>query len=312
MKIVFFGSDIFAVPSLEALVRNKFEVTAVVTQTDKKRGRHLNLGFSAVKEATLRLGLNILQPEKLSDPDFISAIKYRQTDLLVVAAYGKILNKTILNIPKIMPINIHGSLLPKYRGAAPINWAIINGEKETGVTLMRMNELMDAGEIISQGAVRIEKEDDAITLRKKLSALGSEELLKVINHIQQGKKIPLTVQDEKLATSAPKLKKSDGLIDWHRDAISIHNRIRGLRPWPGCFTHYKQKALKILSSEVSGSEAAKATPGEVVDVSKDGVKIATGKGSLIIKTVQLESARPMSAWQFIAGHRIDAGFSFLS
>lgn len=310
MKIIFFGSDIFAVPSLEALMANQFEVAAVVTQTDKKQGRHLALSHSAVKVAALKLGLKILQPEKINEANFNKTLKDYQPDLLVVAAYGKILNKAVLEIPKIMPINLHGSLLPKYRGAAPINWTIINGEQEAGITLIRMSELMDAGDIIAQTSLRISEKDTAITLREKLAILGAETLIKILKKIQRGEKITFTAQDERLVIFAPKLRKTDGLIDWQKDCLTIYNRIRGLLSWPGSFTYYKKRAIKILEAEIVEDEVSQVTPGEVVDISRSGIVVASGKGLLKIKELQLESAKRMSAWQFVSGHRIELGQRF--
>ena len=307
MRIIFFGSDIFAVPSLEALVANQFEVAAVATQPDKKQGRHLALGYSAVKGTALKLGLKILQPEKIHEASFIRALRDYQPDLLVVAAYGKILNKEVLGIPKIMPINLHGSLLPKYRGAAPINWTIINGEQEAGITLIRMNELMDTGDMITQSSLRISEMDTAITLREKLAVLGAETLIRTLKKIQGGEKINFTAQDERGVSFAPKLKKSDGLIDWQKDCLTIYNRIRGLQPWPGSFTHCQEKVIKILEAEIVENEVSRVTPGEVVDISRSGIVVASGKGLLKIKELQLESAKRMSAWQFVSGHRIELG-----
>lgn len=310
MKIIFFGSDIFAVPSLEALVANQFEVAAVVTQPDKKQGRHLGVGFPAVKSSALKLELKILQPEEIHEANFIKTLKDYQPDLLVVAAYGKILSKAVLEVPKIMPINLHGSLLPKYRGAAPINWTIINGEQETGITLIRMNESMDAGDMITQASLRISDKDTAITLRERLAVLGAETLIQILKKIQQGGKITFTAQDEKAVSFAPKLKRSDGLIDWQKDCLTINNRIRGLQPWPGSFTHYKGKVIKILEAEIVENEVSHVSPGEVVDISRTGIVAATGKGLLKIKELQLESAKRMSAWQFVSGHRIELGQRF--
>lgn len=310
MKIIFFGSDIFAVPSLEALARQKFQVMAVVTQTDKEKGRHLHLGYSEIKKSALKLGLNILQPDKINEPKFIQTLKDLQPDLFVVAAYGKILSQTVLDIPRIMAINIHGSLLPKFRGAAPINWAIINGEAETGVTLIRMNAKMDAGEIISRAAIKIDRTDTTVILREKLSVLGAKNLVEILRKIQQKENISLVAQDEKLVSFAPKLKKSDGLIDWNQSALAIHNRIRGLLPWPGSFTHYQDKIIKILSSESIEGQVAGGLVGRVAEISKDGIMVETGKGLLKIKELQLESAKPLPAWQFFAGHQIEIGYRF--
>jgi len=310
MKIIFFGSDIFAVPALETLARHKFSVAAVVTQTDKKQGRHLAVGYSEIKKAALKLKLNVLQPEKINEAKFIQTLKDLQPDLFVVSAYGKILSQEILDIPMIMPINIHGSLLPKYRGAAPINWSIINGETQTGITLIKMNESMDAGEIISQSSLEIIDSDTGVTLREKLSRLGAETLIQTIKKIQQKEDISLTPQDERLVSFAPKLKKSDGFINWQQDARAIHNRIRGMLPWPGSFTHYHEKVVKILSAEPAEESTVSGNAGEIVEIFKSGIMVATGKGFLKIKELQLESAKSLPAWQFVSGQRIEKGCCF--
>lgn len=310
MRIVFFGSDIFAKPSLEALVRAGFCVSSVVTQPDKQKGRHLQMGFSAIKDAALKLKLPVLQPERLSDAVFLKKLKELEPDLLVVVAYGKILSAKILAIPRLMAINVHASLLPKYRGAAPINWAIINGEKETGVTIMKMNERLDTGEIIAQAATKILAGDSAITLRERLSIMGAELLVKVLKQMQSGKEVSLTAQNDSVASLAPKLKKADGLIDWQKGAGEIRDRIRGILPWPGAFTKYKEKTLKILKAEIESGLAIKASPGEIVKVSHEGIIVATGNGLLKIEEIQLESSKQMPAWAFVSGHRVKPGDIF--
>ncbi|MFZ5800936.1 MAG: methionyl-tRNA formyltransferase [Candidatus Omnitrophota bacterium] len=307
MRIIFFGSDIFAVPSLEALVRAGFCVSSVVTQPDKQKGRHLKLGFCAIKAAALKLRIPAQQPEKLSDVNFIERLEGLNPDLLVAVAYGKILSAKILALPRLMAINVHASLLPKYRGAAPINWAIINGEEDTGVTIMKMNEQMDEGEIIAQKATKILAEDSAITLRERLSILGAELLVKVIDEMQSGKELSLMAQKDSAATLAPKLKKSNGIIDWKQGARQITDKIRGLQPWPGAHTQYKDKTLKILKAEISPDLDLKASPGVIVEVSREGIIVETGKGLLKIEEVQLESSKQMSAWAFACGHRVMAG-----
>lgn len=309
-KIIFFGSDIFAKPCLEALVRTGFCVSSVVTQPDKQKGRHLQIGFSAIKETALELKLPVVQPEQLSDVVFLKQLKELDPDFLVVVAYGKILSAKILTVPRLMAINVHASLLPKYRGAAPINWAIMSGEYETGVTIMKMDERMDEGGIIAQEKTKILADDSAMTLRERLAGMGAELLIKVLRQAQSGKKVSVAQQDDSSASLAPKLKKSDGIIDWKQGARQIQDRIRGLQPWPGAFTKYKGKTLKILRTEVESGVDLKASPGAIVGVSRDGLIVETGNGLLRIEEVQLESSKRMSAWDFVCGHRVKAGEIF--
>jgi len=300
MKIVFFGSSEFAVKSLKKLAESKNEIVCVVTQPDRKKGRHLLFSATVVKSTAADLNLQVLQPVKI-DSSFIEALKNFEADIFVVVAYGLILPKALLTIPGKMPINAHASLLPKYRGAAPVNWAIIKGENKTGVTIIKMNERMDEGQIISQEEIEIDQNDTAQTLDNKLSVLGAELLVETVEKIDS---IKLTKQDSQKVTYAPKLKKEDGLIDWSKKAIEIHNQIRGTIPWPGSFTHWQGKLLKIWKSSVLPSEKANFKPGEIIDVSKDGVLVATGKDTLKIDNIQLESSNKMDVAQFILGHEI--------
>jgi len=303
MKIIFWGSSDFAVPSLERLLESKHEISGVVTQPDRKKGRHLQLETTPVKQCALKHKLKILQPEGINNSEFIKLLKDLKVDIFVVIAYGKILTKDILGIPKIFSVNIHGSLLPKYRGAAPINWAIINGEKKTGVSIIKMNEFMDKGDVILQRVVNIDVKDTAVTLLVKLAVVGSEVLIESLKMIED-KKAAFIPQNENNASYAPKLKKEDGLIDWARDAQSIYNHIRGMLPWPGSFTHYNNRLLKILEAEVLKSDTKGVKSGIIVDISKEAICVATGKGILKIKTLQLESSKRMNVAQFLAGHKI--------
>ena len=308
-KIIFFGSSDFAVPSLQALVRRGFAISFVVTQPDRKKGRHLHLGVPAVKTAAENLALAILQPEKLSDSHCIAQIKAAEPDLLVVASYGKIISKQILAIPKTFALNVHGSLLPQYRGAAPIPWALINGEQKTGVTIMKMNERIDEGDIIAQSAIDIAHADIAGTLSDKLSHLGAELLIETIDAIRD-KKFSLTPQDNRKASYAAKLKKADGLINWDQPAAAIHNRVRGLLPWPGAFTHYKGKVLKLWKTAACPLDIPIVRAGTVIAVTKDALVVAAAEGGVRIEEVQLESGRRMPVSDFIAGHKVSIGDRF--
>ena len=247
MKIIFFGSSHFAVPSLEALIKSRYEVVCVVTQPDKKKGRHLHLGITNVKATAKAAGLTVFQPEKINSLEALEYLKSFSADLFVIVAYGQILSQEILDIPKIFPINIHASLLPKYRGAAPINWAIIKGEKVTGVTIIKVTKKMDSGPVILQKEAPINKTDDAMILEDKLRMLGVELLTEALKEIKN-KTFKLTEQDEFKVIMAPKLKKADGCINWDIPADEIYNLIRGCLPWPGAYTYYKGKLLKIFKA----------------------------------------------------------------
>lgn len=306
MKIVFFGTSDFANSPLNALSLSKHKIIAVVTAADKRKGRGLKRGVSGVKVFAQKKGLPLFQPTDLQDTKFIESLKKMCADLFVVAAYGKILTKDILQIPSNYAINLHASLLPKYRGAAPINWAIVQGEKESGVTVFKMNEYMDEGEIILQEKMPILSTETAISLGEKFSRIGAKTLVKAVDLIEQGA-VSFTAQDKDKASLAPKLKKSDGLIDWKTKACEIHNRVRGLQPWPGAFTYLNNKLLKIWESRLVPG-AGNGRPGEIVEVdNKKGILVQTGKDKLLITHLQLEGKGKMPTSEFILGHTIETG-----
>lgn len=308
MKIVFFGSSDFAVNPLKALLTTKHEISAVVTQPDKKRGRGLFLSTTTIKKTALESGLKIYQPKQINTLQTKEFLEKLAPDLFIVVAYGQILFQTILDIPKILPINIHASLLPKYRGAAPINRSLIAGEKTTGTTIIKMTKEMDAGQIIAQRTTIIAETDDAVTLRNKLSLEGTELLIESLEIIEN-KTYCLIPQDEKEVSFAPRMKKEEGLINWGYPAQEIYNLIRGCAGWPGAFTYYKGKLLKIFMAMVSACEDStiKYTPGEIIRAEKKGILVATGKGNLMIKELQLEGKKRMSAENFISGQKIRGG-----
>ena len=311
MNIVFFGSSNFAVPSLQALAKTKHNISCVLTQPDKEKGRGLHIEGTAVKAAADTLGLKVYQPEKINTIETVDFLKSLNADLFVVVSYGQILSQEALDAPKIFCINLHASLLPKYRGAAPINWAIINGEKATGVTVMKMAKEMDAGPIILQKTIGILNEDTEIALEDKLSNLSAELLSECLISIED-KNYKLKAQDEAGVSFAPKLKKNDGAIDWHKSAEEINNLIRGCMNWPGAFTYYKGKLLKIYKARVfeSLSPLVLQSPGGIVQVSKEGIVVATGGNGLMIKELQIESKKRMRVEEFIAGHKICVGEFF--
>jgi len=313
MKIVFFGTSEFAVPSLVSLIGSKHKVLAVVTQPDKKKGRALKLSPSPVKVVAASHGVPVYQPVNASDAVTIEYLKSTGADLFVVISFGQILSKGVLAIPKIFSINIHGSLLPKYRGASPTNRAIISGDSVTGITVMKMSEKLDEGGIILNKEMPIDPEDTNITINEKLSDIGSLALMEAICKIEKdGASIAISEQDPASATYASKLTKSDGLIDWKEPAPDIRNKVRGLLPWPGAYTYYGGKTLKILAADIaSDASAGGAIPGEVVDVMKGtGIIVNTGRGLLAIRYLQLEGKKDMSADSFILGHKVTKGYKF--
>jgi len=308
MNIVFFGSSNFAVPSLIALIKSGHNIPCVVTQPDRQKGRGLPLTATAVKKAAQESRLNIYEPQKINTSEAAGFLKGFGADLFVVISYGQILSREILEIPKTFSINAHASLLPKYRGAAPINRALINGERTTGVTLMKMTEKMDAGPIILQKNAEIDDEADYLTLEAKLSQVAAELLVDSLKPIEKGN-YKLRDQDEGSVSFAPKLKKEDGCIDWDKPAADIYNLIRGCVSWPGAFTYYQGKLLKIYKAGVSlqVSKFASSVPGEILEASKEGIVVSTGRGNISIKELQIAGKRRMRAEEFISGHKISAG-----
>ena len=305
MNIIFVGTPDFAIPSLSRLIASDNNILGVVTQPDRPRGRSKKLQPPPVKILALQHGLPVLQPEKVKEDNFIQWLKSQNPDLIVVVAFGQILPPKILNIPSSGCINLHASLLPDYRGAAPINWVLINSEKKTGVTTIFMNEWMDTGDIFLQRETNIEQEDDALTLSKRLSTLGSKLLLETINQLKKGILTPIP-QNHSKASYAPALKKEDGHIDWRKSAQAIHNQIRGTLPWPGAFANLKNKLLKIFKSEVIECES-QDPPGEISQVNPEGIKVATGKGYLLLTEVQLQDRRRMEVAEFIKGNPVSIG-----
>ncbi|MFA5356523.1 MAG: methionyl-tRNA formyltransferase [Candidatus Omnitrophota bacterium] len=311
MDIIFFGSSDFAVPSLKSLLDSGQKVRCVVTQPDRPKGRGLRAAGTSVKETASEYGINIYQPQDINSGDSLNFLKGIKADLFIVIAYGQILSSAALDIPGLFSVNIHASLLPEYRGAAPVNWAIIKGERSTGVSAIKMVEKMDAGPVLGQKKTAIGEDDNALTLEARLSELSAELLLQAIASIERNDH-HFVPQDEGRVTFAPKLKKEDGLIDWERSAADIRNLIRGCLGWPGAFTCYNGKLLKILKSRV-GAEVASdggVSPGRIMSVSPKGIAVAAGNGNLLIEELQMEGKRPMSVSEFIVGHKIHPGEIF--
>ncbi len=303
MDIVFFGTSEFALPSLKALCDAGHNVLAVVTQPDRKMGRHLRLESTAIKKLSDELGFQVFQPEDVNLEKPLDFLKGLNADLFVVISYGQILSKEVLDLPKKFALNAHASILPKYRGAAPINRAIIRGEKISGVSIIKITEKLDAGPVILKKELEISNDDTSTALKEKLSHLAAGMLLEVIRSIEKND-YTLTPQDEAKVTFAPKLKKEEGRINWKNKAVEIYNLVRGTLPWPGAFTYYKERMLKIYKAGVCESCGL---PGEIREVSKEGIIVAAAEGGLIIKELQIEGKRRMNAGEFIAGHKIEAG-----
>lgn len=305
MRIVFMGTPEFAVPSLEALLKSDDQVVGIVTQPDRPKGRGQTLTPSPVKRIAQREQLPLLQPTKMKDPAFLAALAAWKPDLIAVAAFGRILPPAILNLPSRGCLNVHGSLLPKYRGAGPIQWAIMNGETETGITTMLMDEGMDTGAILLQERLAIVPDDTAGTLSPRLAELGGRLLIKTITQLKAGTLVPCQ-QDHSQATMAPLLKKEDGVIDWTMSATTIANRIRGLTPWPGAYTFAQEDRWTIWRA-VAITEQVKDPPGTVTQVTKDAVHVATGHGVLVLTELQPANRRRMAASQYLAGHPVLVG-----
>lgn len=305
MRVIFMGTPEFAVPSLEALLKSDDQVIGIITQPDRPKGRGQSLTSSPIKHIAERERLPLLQPTKMKDPGFLDALRAWKADLITVAAFGRILPPVILNLPPRGCINVHGSLLPKYRGAGPVQWAIINGETETGVTTMLMDEGMDTGAILLQERLLINVEDTAGTLSTRLAELGGRLLIKTITLLKAGNLVPRQ-QDHSQATLAPLLKKEDGVIDWAMSATAIANRVRGLTPWPGAYTFAGKERWTIWRTEAI-AEQVNGLPGTVTQVTKDAVHVATGNGVLVLREVQPANRRRMTVSDYLAGHPISVG-----
>jgi len=307
MRIVFMGTPEPAVKILQALIDAKKEVVLVVTQPDRPKGRGLKLTKSPVKELAEAAKIPVETPEKVKSKTFTEKLKDVEPDIIAIAAYGKILPKEVLDIPKHGCVNVHASLLPKYRGAAPIQWALMNGEKETGVTIFKLKETLDTGDIILQKSLDIKDDDNAETLSDKLFDLGGKTVIEVLELIESGK-AKYMPQDDSKATYAELLRKESGVIEWHKTAKEIHNRIRAMYPWPGAYTYTNGKILKLLSSEVKAKDGKHADPGTVVEIIKGlGFVAAAGEGTILIKEVQPEGGKRMGAFDFCIGHKVQSG-----
>src|SRR5712691_2067876 len=309
LRIVFMGTAELSCASLRALLAAPdFQIVGVVTQPDKPRGRNLKLQPSPVKELAVGHGLPVLQPERARNEEFIQQLRAVGPDLIAVAAYGQILPRSILELPRFGCLNVHTSLLPKYRGAAPIQWAILNDEAETGVTIMKMDAGLDTGDILAQTATSIGPRDDAPSLHDRLARLGADLLVKTLPDYAAGKIIPRP-QPAAGATYARKITREDGRLDWSRPARGLWNRVRALKPWPGTFTllptTYKSRLLKIWSAEIERQLAG--DPGKILEADQTGVIVGCGQQALRLLELQREGGRRLTAQQFLAGHDLRPG-----
>ena len=310
MNLIFMGTPDFAVPALNALIESRHNLCAVVTQPDKPVGRKRIITPPPVKKIALEKGIPIFQPENVKSEAFIHQLRELKPDLILVAAFGQILPKAVLEIPRIGCLNVHASLLPAYRGAAPIQWAIINGEDKTGVTIMWMNEGMDTGDIFFQEALSIDENWTSEDLFRELAALGGKMTALALDRIEAGD-ILRVPQDNRKATYAPMLKKADCKIDWSKSNRQVHNLIRGMNPWPGAYTFRNGREIKIWKSRIYGEGKTGTYPGVFLGVVKNiGFLVGTGEGCIIIEELQEEGKKRLNAIDYLAGHRLVEGDKF--
>ncbi len=315
MNVVFMGTPEFAVPSLKYLIESKHDVITVLTQTDKPKGRKGKPEAPPVKNIALDAGLPVIQPENVNSRQVIEKLEKLNPDVIVVVAFGQKISNEILDLPKHKCVNIHASLLPKYRGAAPINWAIVNGEKETGITTIIMSDKMDAGYVIIRKSLTIGPEETAGELGDRLSKLGADTLSESLMQIETGN-AKYTQQDESLVSLAPKIKKKDGLIDWNQEEEKIHDFVRGMNPKPSAYTflirdNIKERIIVLKTErENSSDNGTVITPGTIMEISSQGIRTATGSGSIRIKEVKPEGKRAMSAAAFSRGNDLKVNYLF--
>ena len=309
MKIVFMGTPDFAVGALEALIGAGHEVTAVVTQPDKPKGRSGTPQMSPVKECALRHGIPVMQPRRIKTPEAVAELKKYQADIYVAAAFGQILSQEILDIPRFGCVCVHASLLPKYRGASPIQHAIINGESSTGVTIMQMDAGIDTGDMLYSIETPIDPDDTCETLHDRLRILGGQAVTEALPMIEAGTLSPVKQQEED-SCYAPIITKEMGRVDFTREAEEIERLIRGLKPWPSAYTVYHGKQMKLWAAHVEEQGGENLEPGTVAQVTKQEIKVSTGKGLLCITELQMEGKKRMSAHDFLLGVKVQPGDRF--
>lgn len=302
MKIVFMGTPDFSVVALENLIKAGHEIAAVVTQPDKPKGRGGKMQYTPVKEVALKENLKVYQPLKVRETEFVDVLRDINPDVIVVIAFGQILPKSILNLPKLGCINVHASLLPKYRGAAPIQWSIIDGEEKTGVTTMYMDEGLDTGDIIDTAVVTIEKKETGGSLFDKLAVAGGELIVETLKKLENGTAVRIK-QDDSKSNYAGMINKQLGIIDFNKPAVVIERLIRGLNPWPSAFTTMNGKTLKIWDAEAVNENIAEQ-PGKIISKDRDYIEVATGEGTLKIFELQLEGKKRMKTRDFLNGSEL--------
>lgn len=307
MKVIFMGTPDFAVGALESILQAGHEVVCVVTQPDKPKGRGKEVGFSPVKQCALAHRLPVMQPAKVREKEQVEALRDFGADIFVVAAFGQILPKEILSMPRYGCVNIHASLLPRYRGAAPIQWAVINGEKESGVTIQQMAEGIDTGDILLKRSLLLDEKETGGSLYDKLSGLGADLIVEALRDIEAEKLQP-EKQNEECSTHVGKITKSMGLIDWNKSAKELERLIRGLNPWPSAYTFFRGKTWKIWEADVLEEGRGEGNePGRICSVTKTSVIVNTGDGRLALRSVQLEGRKRMDVKDFLLGYQIEAG-----
>ena len=309
MRVIFMGTPDFATGTLEKIVLAGHEVVGVVTQPDKPKGRGKTLMPTPVKEVAVKYNLPVYQPKKVREPEVVELLRGLKPDVIVVAAFGQIISKEILEMPKYGCINVHASLLPAYRGAAPIQWAVINGDKESGVTIMQMDEGIDTGDMIEKVVVPIAEDETGGSLFDKLSQAGAKLCVKVLQDLEDGKAVREKQPEESTTPYARMIDKKMGAIDWEKPAKEIEQLIRGLNPWPSAYTRLQGKTLKIWKAEVL-LEHSQEAPGQITEVTKDSIVVQTGQGRLKILELQLEGKKRMDAASFLRGYALKEGESF--
>ena len=307
MRVIFIGTPDFSVGALKALAENGYEIAGVVTQPDKPRGRGKASAMTPVKEAALELGLTVYQPARVREQSFMDTVRALNPDVIVVSAFGQIIPKALLELPRYGCVNIHASLLPKYRGAAPIQWAVMDGEPVSGVTIMQMDEGLDTGDMLAKTEVPLEPDETGGSLFDKLSRAGAELLIRTLPALEQGTLTPEKQPLESPTAYARMIRKEDGRIDWNLEAEAIERRIRGLNPWPSAYTKLQGKTLKLWRARVEENQEKEGEPGQIIRVEKEDFYVKTGEGILKIEELQLEGKKRMDTGAFLRGFPLSAG-----
>lgn len=309
MNIIFAGTPVFAATALDALIKEAHDIVLVLTQPDRPAGRGMKTVSSPVKQLATKYELPLLQPHTLKKPELLEQLHATHADLLVVAAYGLILPEPVLSIPRQGCVNIHASLLPRWRGAAPIQRAILAGDQETGITIMQMDAGLDTGAMLLKEKIPISDNDTTQMLHDKLCVLGAFTIVKALSLLQQNKLTPIQ-QDEALACYAPKIKKSEAYIDWHKSAEEIERKIRAFNPTPGTFIFFHSNKIKVWQAHVAQKEKATGKPGEIISIVSDGITVACGKGSIRLEVIQKPGGKRLNTAEFLTGFNINPGDSF--